>query len=58
MPNIVFKIILFFARNVNRTDDVSVTAVDIEKLRDWSLSSNRGETIIQFFCLIVQAITL
>ena len=30
---LVLIIILFFARNVNRADDVSVTIVDIEKLR-------------------------
>ena len=30
---LVFIIILFFARNVNRTDDVTVTIVDMEKLR-------------------------
>lgn len=30
---LVLIIILFFARKVNRTDDVSVTVVDIEKLR-------------------------
>ena len=30
---LIFIIILLFARNVNRTDDISVTIVDIEKLR-------------------------
>lgn len=30
---LVLIIIFFFARKVNRTDDVSVTIVDIEKLR-------------------------
>ena len=30
---LILIIILFFARNVNKADDVSVTIVDIEKLR-------------------------
>ena len=30
---LVFIIILLFARNVNRTDDITVTIKDIEKLR-------------------------
>ena len=31
---LIFIIILLFARNVNRTDDITVTIVGIEKLRN------------------------
>ena len=32
---LILIIILLFARNVNRADDITVAIVDIEKLRTW-----------------------